>query len=130
MKIGFVGLGIMGRPMALNLGKAGHTLVVPDRTSLTEEVRSAAEVVATPRDVAAQSEVVILMVPDTPDVEAVLFGADGVAEGLQAGSLVIDMSSIRPDRHQELRGKRSTRRDATTWMRRSRAARWARSRRR
>lgn len=96
MKIGFVGLGIMGRPMALNLAKAGHSLIVPDRTSLTEEVRSAAEVVASPREVAAKAEVVILMVPDTPDVEAVLFGANGVADGLKQGSLVIDMSSISP----------------------------------
>jgi 2-hydroxy-3-oxopropionate reductase len=96
MKIGFIGLGIMGRPMALNLKAAGHTLTVPERSSLTPEIRQAATVVATPRDVAAASEVVILMVPDTPDVEAVLFGAHGAAEGLAAGSLVIDMSSISP----------------------------------
>jgi 2-hydroxy-3-oxopropionate reductase len=96
MKIGFIGLGIMGRPMALNLKAGGHELVVPERASLTEEVRAAARVVATPRDVAAACEVLILMVPDTPDVDAVLFGADGAAEGLQSGSLVIDMSSISP----------------------------------
>ncbi len=96
MKIGFIGLGIMGRPMALNLKAAGHTLTVPERTSLTPEIRAAATVVATPRDVAAASEVVILMVPDTPDVEAVLFGEHGAAEGLKSGTLVIDMSSISP----------------------------------
>jgi len=96
MRIGFIGLGIMGRPMALNLKKAGHTLTVPERASLTDDVRAAAEVVATAAAVAAKSEVVILMVPDTPDVERVLFGAGGVAEGLVAGSLVIDMSSISP----------------------------------
>ncbi|MBN8900385.1 MAG: 2-hydroxy-3-oxopropionate reductase [Rhodospirillales bacterium 69-11] len=96
MRIGFIGLGIMGRPMALNLKNAGHTLIVPERTSLTEELRAAAEVVADPKTVASKSEVVILMVPDTPDVEAVLFGANGVEEGLQSGSLVIDMSSISP----------------------------------
>jgi 2-hydroxy-3-oxopropionate reductase len=96
MNIGFIGLGIMGRPMALNLKQAGHSLVVPDRASLTDEIRSAADVVASPREVAAKSEVVILMVPDTPDVEAVLFGANGVAAGLKAGTLVIDMSSISP----------------------------------
>ncbi|MBW4090295.1 MAG: 2-hydroxy-3-oxopropionate reductase [Proteobacteria bacterium] len=96
MKIGFIGLGIMGRPMALNLKAAGHTLTVPERSSLTPEIRQAATVVGTPRDVAAASEVVILMVPDTPDVEAVLFGAHGAAEGLASGSLVIDMSSISP----------------------------------
>jgi 2-hydroxy-3-oxopropionate reductase len=96
MKIGFVGLGIMGRPMALNLKNAGHELIVPERASLTEEIRSAAEVVADAKSVAAKSEVVILMVPDTPDVEAALFGPAGVAAGLQKGSLVIDMSSISP----------------------------------
>jgi 2-hydroxy-3-oxopropionate reductase len=96
MKIGFIGLGIMGRPMALNLKNAGHDLIVPERASLTPDLRSAAEVVADAKTVAQKSEVVILMVPDTPDVEAVLFGANGVAEGLQKGSLVIDMSSISP----------------------------------
>ncbi len=96
MKIGFVGLGIMGRPMALNLKAGGHDLIVPERASLTAEIRAAATVVANARAVAAASEVVILMVPDTPDVETALFGADGVAEGLKAGSLVIDMSSISP----------------------------------
>jgi 2-hydroxy-3-oxopropionate reductase len=96
MKIGFIGLGIMGRPMALNLKNAGHDLIVPERGSLTDEIRSAAKVVETPKAVAEASEVVILMVPDTPDVEAVLFGADGAAAGLQKGSLVIDMSSISP----------------------------------
>jgi len=96
MKIGFIGLGIMGRPMALNLKNAGHELIVPERKSLTPEIRSAAEVVADPKSVAAKSEVLILMVPDTPDVEAVLFGANGAAEGLKKGTLVIDMSSISP----------------------------------
>ena len=96
MKIGFIGLGIMGRPMALNLKKAGHELTVPERASLTDEIRAAATVVADAKAVAAASEVVILMVPDTPDVEQVLFGANGVAEGLKSGTLVIDMSSISP----------------------------------
>jgi 2-hydroxy-3-oxopropionate reductase len=96
MKIGFIGLGIMGRPMALNLKNAGNELVVPDRSSLTDEIRSAAKVVTTPKAVAAESEVLILMVPDTPDVEAVLFGENGAAEGLRKGTLVIDMSSISP----------------------------------
>jgi 2-hydroxy-3-oxopropionate reductase len=96
MKIGFIGLGIMGRPMALNLKAAGHDLIVPERASLTDEIRSAAEVVADAKTVASKSEVVILMVPDTPDVEAALFGPAGVAEGLNKGALVIDMSSISP----------------------------------
>src|SRR3954453_13436802 len=96
MKIGFIGLGIMGRPMALNLKKAGHELVVPERASLTEEIRAAAKVVATPRDVAAGAEILVLMLPDTPDVGTVLFGEDGAAEGLRKGALGIDMSSISP----------------------------------
>jgi 2-hydroxy-3-oxopropionate reductase len=96
MQIGFIGLGIMGRPMALNLKAAGHSLVVPDRPSLTDEVREAATVVGDPAAVAEAAEVVIVMVPDTPDVEKVLFGPHGVAEGLNAGKLVIDMSSISP----------------------------------
>jgi 2-hydroxy-3-oxopropionate reductase len=96
MKIGFIGLGIMGRPMALNLHAAQHALVVPERASLTDDIRSVAQVKADPKAVAAESEVVIIMVPDTPDVETVLFGADGVAEGLKPGALVIDMSSISP----------------------------------
>jgi 2-hydroxy-3-oxopropionate reductase len=96
MKIGFIGLGIMGRPMALNLKNAGHELIVPERSSLTDEIRSAATVVATPKAVASGSEVLILMVPDTPDVESVLFGENGAADGLQKGALVIDMSSISP----------------------------------
>ena len=96
MKIGFIGLGIMGRPMALNLHAAGHALCVPERASLTAELRAAAKVLPTARDVAAASEVVILMVPDTADVEAALFGADGAAAGLGKGTLVIDMSSISP----------------------------------
>src|SRR6516165_7396730 len=96
MKIGFIGLGIMGRPMALNLKQAGHDLIVPERKSLTAEIRGASEVVADGKSVAAKSEVLILMVPDTPDVEAVLFGSDGAAGGLKPGTLVIDMSSISP----------------------------------
>ena len=81
MQIGFIGLGIMGRPMALNLKAAGHALIVPDRPSLTDELRAAATVVGDAAAVAEAAEVVILMLPDTPDVEKVLFGQQGVAEG-------------------------------------------------
>ncbi|WP_426957196.1 2-hydroxy-3-oxopropionate reductase [Muricoccus radiodurans] len=96
MKIGFIGLGIMGRPMALNLQKAGHTLLVPERKSLTDEIRAAATVLPTQAEVAAGADVVVIIVPDTPDVEAVLFGEGGVAAALKPGTLVIDMSSISP----------------------------------
>ncbi|HUC17087.1 MAG TPA: 2-hydroxy-3-oxopropionate reductase [Acetobacteraceae bacterium] len=96
MRIGFIGLGIMGRPMALNLAEGGHTLIVPERKSLSAEMRRDATVVADAKSVAAGAEIVILMVPDTPDVEQALFGPAGAAEGLKPGTLVIDMSSISP----------------------------------
>ena len=96
MKIGFVGLGIMGRPMALNLKNGGHEIFVPERASLTAETRAIATVLADATAVAKAAEAIILMVPDTPDVENVLFGAGGVAAGLNAGKIVIDMSSISP----------------------------------
>jgi 2-hydroxy-3-oxopropionate reductase len=96
MKIGFIGLGIMGRPMALHLKAAGHELFVPERHSLTAELRAAATIEADAAAVAEHSDIIILMVPDTPDVERVLFAAHGVAEGLTKGKLVIDMSSISP----------------------------------
>ncbi|WP_404478436.1 2-hydroxy-3-oxopropionate reductase [Novosphingobium sp. BL-52-GroH] len=97
MKIGFIGLGIMGRPMAGHLQAAGHDLLVVERKSLPDEiVAGGAKVCGTAAEVAAGSEIVILMLPDTPDVEAVLFGPAGVAAGLSAGKTVIDMSSISP----------------------------------
>jgi 2-hydroxy-3-oxopropionate reductase len=96
MKIGFVGTGIMGRPMALNLHAGQHSLVVHDRFKVPEDVAAVADVAPDGKTVAGQSEVVIVMVPDTPDVEDVLFRPDGVAAGLKPGTLVIDMSSISP----------------------------------
>jgi 2-hydroxy-3-oxopropionate reductase len=96
MNIGFIGLGIMGRPMALHLKAAGNTLFVPERASLPDDIRAAATIETDAAAVAQHADVIILMVPDTPDVERVLFGAHGVAEGLTAGKLVIDMSSISP----------------------------------
>ncbi|MBU8546853.1 MULTISPECIES: 2-hydroxy-3-oxopropionate reductase [Roseomonadaceae] len=96
MKIGFIGLGIMGKPMALHLKAAGHEVCAPDRASLTAELREALTILPDASAVAAAAEVIILMVPDTPDVEAALFGAGGVAAGLAPGKLVIDMSSISP----------------------------------
>ena len=97
MDIGFIGLGVMGRPMAGHLIDAGHTVHL-NRIKQASEflVEKGGKPADTPREVAAASEIVILMVPDTPDVEHVLFGPDGVAEGLKPGSLVIDMSSISP----------------------------------
>jgi 2-hydroxy-3-oxopropionate reductase len=97
MKIGFIGLGIMGNPMAANLLKGGHTLHLLDRKPVPEALRAAGGVVcASGKDVAQKSDVVIIMVPDTPDVAAVLFDPNGVVEGLAPGKLVVDMSSISP----------------------------------
>lgn len=97
-EIGFVGLGIMGKPMAGHLIKAGHNLFVYD--IVPELIGPIADIGATAcssnREVAENSDIIIIMVPDTPDVEAALFGPDGIAEGLKAGSIVVDMSSISP----------------------------------
>jgi 2-hydroxy-3-oxopropionate reductase len=97
-KIGFIGLGIMGRPMARNLMKAGYELIVLNRTpeKQAELVKEGARGAASPREVAAQSDIVITMVPDSPDVELVIGGANGVLEGIRRGALVIDMSTISP----------------------------------
>jgi 2-hydroxy-3-oxopropionate reductase len=96
-KIGFIGLGIMGRPMAANLAAAGHELFLYTRGSVPEELTKAGGTAcASSKAVAEAAEIVITMVPDTPDVAAVLFGENGVASGLSPGKTVIDMSSISP----------------------------------
>lgn len=97
-RIGFIGLGIMGRPMAKNLIKAGYDLTVYNRTATkTEELRGlGAQVGSTPAEAAKGSDVVITMVSDTPDVEEVILGPRGVIHGARSGSVVIDMSTISP----------------------------------
>jgi 2-hydroxy-3-oxopropionate reductase len=105
MKIAFIGLGIMGRPMAGHLKNAGHSITVLERKSLTAEDRAAFAVAPDAKTAAAGADAVIIMVPDTPDVEAVLFGAGGVAAGLKPGTLVIDMSSISPTATKEFAAK-------------------------
>jgi 2-hydroxy-3-oxopropionate reductase len=97
-RLGFVGLGIMGRPMSANLAKGGHVVHVHSRSGVPADVAAQPGTVpcACGREVAERSEVVFSMVPDTPDVERVLFGKDGVAEGLSAGKVFVDMSSISP----------------------------------
>jgi 2-hydroxy-3-oxopropionate reductase len=95
--IGFIGLGIMGKPMALNLIKGGHTLFLASRSGVPKELTDAGgKACANAKEVAQQSDIIITMVPDTPDVDKVLFGAEGVAAGLSKGKTVIDMSSIAP----------------------------------
>jgi 2-hydroxy-3-oxopropionate reductase len=96
--IGFIGLGVMGKPMAKHLVAAGHRLMVHNRSraAVDELVAAGATAAASPAEVAKASTVVITMLPDTADVERVLTGPDGVLSGLQAGAVVIDMSSISP----------------------------------
>ncbi|RUP19308.1 2-hydroxy-3-oxopropionate reductase [Methylobacterium sp.] len=97
MNIGFIGLGIMGTPMAGHLIAAGHSLFLKSRRSVPEALLAAGGTAcATAAEVAERADTIILMLPDTPDVEQVLFGAGGVAEGLSPGKTVIDMSSIAP----------------------------------
>jgi 2-hydroxy-3-oxopropionate reductase len=94
--IGFIGLGIMGLPMAGHLAAAGHSLFVSDRSRRRDEIEQGATACSSHAEIARRSDIIITMVPDTADVEAVLFDTGGVAEGLSAGKLVIDMSSIAP----------------------------------
>src|ERR1700676_307362 len=95
--VGFIGLGIMGRPMASHLQAAGHRLFLHDVGPVAQELVAAGGIVRkSGKEVAEESDVVIIMVPDTPHVEAVLFGVSGVAEGISKGKIVVDMSSISP----------------------------------
>ena len=97
-QIGFIGLGIMGKPMARNLLKAGHSLVVYDISAerVAELVGDGAAAGASAKDVAARTDVIVTMLPDGPDVEKGVLGPAGVLEGARAGSVVVDMSSISP----------------------------------
>ncbi|QHE77409.1 2-hydroxy-3-oxopropionate reductase [Hydrogenophaga sp. PBL-H3] len=97
LKVGFIGLGTMGTPMALNLLKAGHALFVSSRSKVPEAfAEQGATICTNATEVAKRADIVITMVPDTPHVEDVLFGEHGVSKGLQAGKVVVDMSSISP----------------------------------
>jgi 2-hydroxy-3-oxopropionate reductase len=97
-ELGFIGLGIMGKPMASHLVKAGHTVHVCDlvEESVKHLCSLGGKACSCCREIAQKSDIIFIMVPDTPDVEAALFGAEGVAEGLKPGSIVVDMSSISP----------------------------------
>src|SRR4029450_8199551 len=96
--IGFIGLGIMGRPMARNLIKAGYSLVVHSRSKdpVDEIVKAGAKAAGSPRDVAAQCDVLITMLPNSPDVELVALGTGGLREGARRGLIFADMSTISP----------------------------------
>ncbi|MFP4510748.1 MAG: 2-hydroxy-3-oxopropionate reductase [Spirochaetaceae bacterium] len=107
MKIGFIGLGIMGKPMAKNLLAAGYSLVVHD--VVTEAVKEIVTAGATdghsPREVAEQSDIIITMLPNSPHVQEVILGENGVIEGARSGSIVVDMSSIAPAVSQQVAAK-------------------------
>ena len=104
MKIGFIGLGIMGKPMSKNLLKAGYKLVVYDivQEAVKEVVAAGAEAGVSPKDVASKTDIVITMLPNSPHVKTVILGKDGVIEGVQKGKIVVDMSSIAPAVSQEV----------------------------
>lgn len=96
-KIGFIGLGIMGAPMAAHLQAGGHKLYLHDfKNPPASLIEGGATVCTSGTEVAKRADIIITMVPDTPDVDSVLFGKDGVAAGLSAGKIVVDMSSISP----------------------------------
>ncbi|HYM18410.1 MAG TPA: 2-hydroxy-3-oxopropionate reductase [Micropepsaceae bacterium] len=97
MNLGFIGLGIMGRPMAGHLQAAGHKMFLHTRSKIPQElIDKGGEACRSSKEVAERSEIIFTMVSDTPDVEQVLFGRNGVAEGLSKGKIVVDMSSISP----------------------------------
>jgi len=98
MNIAFIGLGIMGQPMALNLLRAGHRVFVHGRRaeSMTPLVQDGCVACISAAEAAAQAEIIFIMVSDTPDVEQVLFGATGVVQGAKPGAVVVDMSTISP----------------------------------
>lgn len=97
LKIGFIGLGIMGAPMAGHLVAAGHDVFINTRSKVPDELAiSPAIVCVSAAQVASNADIIIMMVPDTPDVEKVLFGENGIAAGLSKGKIVVDMSSISP----------------------------------
>jgi 2-hydroxy-3-oxopropionate reductase len=97
LKLGFVGLGIMGAPMAGHLVKAGHEVFINTRSKVPSELASSGAIqCASPKEVAEKADIIFMMVPDTPDVEKVLFSEHGIAAGLSKGKVVVDMSSISP----------------------------------
>lgn len=106
-KIGFIGLGIMGKPMAKNLLKAGYALVVYDinQAAVADVSAAGAEAAASAKEVAEKTEIIITMLPNSPHVKAAILGANGVLDGVKKGSIVIDMSSIAPLASQEIAAK-------------------------
>ena len=103
MNIGFIGIGIMGRPMAKNLIKAGYALTVYDKFAPTDDLVALGAVAAkSNKDVAAQSDIIITMLPNSPHVKEAVMGENGVLEGARPGAILVDMSSIAPSASQEI----------------------------
>ena len=98
MKIGFIGLGIMGKPMVRNLLKAGHEVIVYDvvESNMDQVVKDGAKAAVSSKDAAARCGLVITMLPNSPHVKSVVLGAEGVLEGAAPGTILVDMSSIAP----------------------------------
>ncbi|MCF2052585.1 NAD(P)-binding domain-containing protein, partial [Escherichia coli] len=98
MKVGFIGLGIMGKPMSKNLLKAGYSLVVADRNpeAIADVIAAGAETASTAKAIAEQCDVIITMLPNSPHVKEVALGENGIIEGAKPGTVLIDMSSIAP----------------------------------
>lgn len=107
MKIGFIGLGIMGKPMSKNVLKAGYDLVVLDvnKAAVDEVVAAGAQTAPTPKAVAEQTDIIITMLPNSPHVKQVVLGENGIIEGAKAGAVVVDMSSIAPLVSREIAAK-------------------------
>ena len=104
MKIGFIGLGIMGKPMVRNLLKAGHEVIVYDvvESNMDQVVKDGAKAAVSSKDAAARCGLVITMLPNSPHVKSVVLGAEGVLEGAAPGTILVDMSSIAPLASQEI----------------------------
>lgn len=102
-KVGFIGLGIMGKPMAINLMDAGYSLIVLDTNKAAGDLtHKGAESFSTCKEVAANSDIVITMLPDSPEVKEVVYGQDGVLEGIKSGAIFVDMSTIAPSTAREV----------------------------
>src|SRR5881227_4246970 len=112
MQIGFIGIGVMGRPMALNLLKAEHHVTIyarhPDKPEVQEVLNAGAKLAPSPRAVAMASDIVITMLPNSPEVEEVVIGPHGVLEGARKGLIIIDMSTIAPATSRKLAQAAST----------------------
>ena len=117
-RVGFVGTGIMGAPMARNALRAGFAVTVTNRTPARAEplAKDGAVVVKTPREVAARSDIVVTMVPNTPDVDAAVFGPDGVASGAREGLLLVDMSTISPAVTRDFVARAAKNKPAFRWL--------------